>query len=254
MGIFSQIVSLSGVFVLGVILVRSVPGKSLVRYPLFYAYIASVLFTSAFFHVASIVKPSLYELFYWKVEFVTLSLGCGVIFDVSKNVFARHVSLDRFVRWIMGIAFGLIFLLVAIHAFVLPHWNPAKNTADLERDLRLAQAVALLAIVFLTQYYDIEIGKNMKGMILGFGVYVGASVISLTLLLFVGDRFNYASAIIQPSSYVAALLIWAVALWSYAPVPAPPLRSADADYKRLAGSTRQVLGSIQEQFDRTPER
>jgi hypothetical protein len=248
MGIFAQFVWLSGIFVLGVILVRSVPGKSLARYPLFYAYVASVLFTSAFFYV----KPSLYVRFYWTMQFVTLSLGCGVIFEISRFVFAEHVSLDRVVRWIMGTTFGMIFFLVAIHAFLLPHWNLSKNTADLERDLRLAQAVALLTIVFLTQYYGIEIGKNMKGMILGFGVYVGASIISLTLQLFVGDRFMPAWIIIQPSSYLAALLIWTVALWSYEPAPARSSEVTDADYQRLAGRTRQVLGSIQKQLDRTP--
>jgi hypothetical protein len=254
MEIFVQVVWLSGLLLQGVILVRSVQGKSLARYPLFYVYIASVLAASGFLYVISIVRPSLNVPLYWNMQFVTLSLGCGVIFEISRNVFADHASLDRVVRWIMGITFGLIFFLVAIHAFFLPHWNLAKDTADLERDLRLAQAVALLAIVFLTQYYGIEIGKNMKGMILGFGVYVGASIISLTLQVFVGVGFTPIWTIIQPSSYVAALFIWAVALWSYAPVPAPQVRSTDADYQRLAGRTRQVLGSIQDQLDRTPQR
>jgi hypothetical protein len=254
MEIFAQVVWLSGILLQGVILVRSVQGKSLARYPLFYVYIASVSAASAFLYVMSIVRPSLNVPLYWKMQFVTLSIGCGVIFEILRNVFVDHVSLDRVVRWVMGITFGLIFFLVAIHAFFLPHWNLAKDTADLERDLRLAQAVALLAIVFLTQYYGIEIGKNMKGMILGFGVYVGASVISLTLQVFLGVKFMPVWTVIQPSSYVAALLIWAAALWSYVPLPAPQVRPAEADYQRLAGRTRRVLGSIQEHLDRTPQR
>ena len=252
MGIFTQFVWLAGLLLEGVILLRSILGKSLAKYPLFYAYIASVLVASAFLYVVSLVMPSKNVPFYWRAQYVTLALGCGVIFEISRNAFAQHVSLDRFVRWTMGMTFGIIFFLVAIHAFVLPHWNPSVNPADLERDLRLAQAVALLAIVFLTQYYSIEIGRNVKGMILGFGVYVGASIISLTLQLFVGDRFNTAWQIIQSSSYLAALLIWAVALWAYAPAPARPAGPTDTDYQRLAGRTRQVLGSIQEHLDRTP--
>jgi hypothetical protein len=254
MRIFAQFVQLGGLLTEGVILVRSIQGKSFARYSLFYTYVASVLVISTFLYVISIARPSLNVAFYWPAQFITLALGCGVIFEISRHVFAQHVSLNRFVRWIMAMTFGMIFLLVAIHAFLLPGWNPAVNTADLERDLRLAEAVALLTIVLLTQYYGIEIGKNMKGMILGFGVYVGASVISLTLRLFVGIRFDPAWTIIQPSSYVAALLIWAVALWSYEPAPAMPPAPTDADYQRLAGRTRQVLGSIQEHLDRTPER
>src|ERR1700735_1207081 len=252
MGIFTQFVWLGGMLLEGVILVRSILGKSFAKYPLFYVYIASVLFTSGFLYVIYFVMPSKNVPFYWRAQYLTLALGCGVIFEISRNAFTQHVSLDRLVRWTMGMTFGIIFLLVAIHAFVLPHWNPSVNPADLERDLRLAQAVALLAIVFLTQYYGIEIGRNIKGMILGFGVYVGASIISLTLQLFVGAKFNTAWQVIQSSSYLAALSIWTVALWSYDPAPARPNEPPDPDYQRLAGRTRQVLGSIQEQLDRTP--
>jgi hypothetical protein len=251
MGIFTQFVWLGGLLLEGVILVRSIHGKSLAKYPLFYAYVASVLVNSAFLYVISIVMPSMNVPLYWRTQLVTLALGCGVILEISRNAFAQHVSLDRFVRWTMGTTFGIIFLLVAIHAFLLPHWNPSVNSADLERDLRLAQAVALLTIVVFTEYYGIEIGKNIKGMTLGLGVYVGASIISLTLRLFVGDQFNVAWQIIQSSSYLAALLIWTEALWSYQPAPARPPEPKD-DYQRLAGRTRQVLGSIQEHLDRTP--
>src|SRR5580704_4106998 len=98
MEIFTQFVWLGGLLLLGVILVRSVQGKSLARYPLFYAYIASVLAASAFLYLVSIVRPSLNVPLYWDLQFVTLSLGCGVVFDISRNVFAQHVSLDRVVR------------------------------------------------------------------------------------------------------------------------------------------------------------
>ncbi len=131
----------------------------------------------------------------------------------------------------------------------------AANTADLERDLRIAQAIVLMTILFLTGYYGIEIGKNIKGMILGFGVYVGASVLSLTIRLLVGPRFDSAWQVIQSSSYFVALSIWAVALWSYEAEPAagPPSISG-GEYQILAGRTQRVLGSINEHLDRTAPR
>lgn len=246
MRIPSQIVWLAGLLMEIAILVRSIQCKLFGKYLLFYTYIASVLVVSALLYVA----PGLYLRFYWPSEFVTAALGCGVIVEISGQVFAQHVSLDRFVRWIAIIVFGAIFAVFAIHALLLPHWKPAANPADLERDLRIAQAIALLTIVLLTGYYGIEIGKNMKGMILGFGVYVGASIITLTVRLFIGVRFSPAWRIIQPASYDAALLIWAVALWSYQPAPASTQEPTDSDYRGLAGRTQRALGSIQEQLDR----
>jgi hypothetical protein len=248
MTISSQIVWLAGIFIEFVILVRAIQCKSFGKYSLFYTYVASVLGASAFLYAAS--RP-LYNSLYWPLGFVTMVLGCGVIIEISRHVFAQHTSLERFSRWTAITVFGAMFVVFAIHAFLLPHWKPAANPADLERDLRLAQALALLTIVFLTGYYRIEIGRNLKGMILGFGVYVGTSIVALTLRLFLGSRFTPVWQIAQPISYFTALSIWAVALWSYAPVPVVPAPPPDTDYQGLAGRTRQGLGSIQEHLDRT---
>jgi hypothetical protein len=255
MEILSQVVEYSGLLMEAVILVRAIQRKTFAKYSIFYTYLLTVLVTSVFLKIAShTATPPVYALLYWRVQLVTLALGCGVIVEISRHVFTRHVSLDRFARWVAIIAFGAIFLAFAIHVAFLPHWKPVANPAELERDLRIAQAIALLSIVFLTGYYSIEIGKNMKGLILGFGVYVGASIISLTLRLFIGIQFSPVWKVIGPFSYTAALLIWTVALWSYEPAPASPPEPTDVDYRRLAGRTRQLLGSIQDQLDRTPDR
>jgi hypothetical protein len=108
-----------------------------------------------------------------------------------------------------------------------------------------------MTILFLAGYYGIEMGKNIKGMILGLGVYVGASILSLSLSLLIGMRFHTAWSIIQSSSYLAALSIWAVALWAYNPGPAPRPPVSGGEYQKLAGRTRELLGSINEQLDRT---
>jgi hypothetical protein len=254
MGIYTQIVWLGGLLIEGVILLRSVLGRSLAKYPFFHLYIASVFATSMSRYVLDIVRPSVHGL-YWPKQYVTLFLGCGVIFEISRHVFARRVTLDRVARWTMLLTFGAIFLSVAIQAFFLPHWNVTTNTADLERDLRIAQAVGLMTILLLTGYYGIQIGKNIKGMILGFGIYVGASVFSLTLRLFVGARFDPAFAVIQSTAYLVALSVWVVALWSYAAEPAekPPSISS-GEYQLLAGRTQEILGSINDHLDRTVSR
>jgi hypothetical protein len=257
MTIFTQIVWLGGLFLEGVILIRSIQGKSFAKYSLFYVYIASVLVTSAALWVIYIyiAKPSVNVAVYWPAQYITLALGCGVIFEISRHVFAHRVSLDRLARWTMLATFGLIFLLVAVHAFLLPKWNVAANTADLERDLRVAQAIVLMTIIFLTGYYRIEIGKNVRGMILGFGVYVGASVLSLTVRVFIGPRFSTAWQIIQSSAYFAALAIWAVALWSFEPErPSKPPSDCDdeasAGYQALADQTQEILVSIGDHLDK----
>jgi hypothetical protein len=255
MEIFGQIVGYAGLLLETVILVRSIQSKSFGKYSLFYTYLVSVLGASLFLYVAySVTTRSLYARLYWQSQIITLAVGCGVIVEISRHVFAWRLSLDRFVRWVAIITFGAIFAAFALHVVFLPHWKPAGNAAELERNLRIAQAIALLTIILLAGYYRIEIGKNMKGVILGFGVYVGASIVSLTLRLFIGSRFTPVWKIAGPFSYMTALLIWTVALWSYEPAPAGPAGPTDTDYRGLAGRTRQVLGSIHGQLNRTPPR
>jgi len=255
MRILTQLVWLSGLLAEVTILVRSFLGKTFKKYLLFYVYVASVLTTSTALYIVSMAAPSIYPLLYWPLLFITLSLGYGAIIEISRHVFGQRVRLERFARWIAVTTYGAIFLLVAAHAFLLPRWNLATNTADLERDLRIAEAVALMVIVCLAAYYDIEMGKNLKGMVLGFGVYVGASVLTLALRLFVGIHFGPTWKIVQSTSYLAALLIWAVALWSYEPaVSSPPPTENLGGYQGLAGRTQEMLGSINENLDSTVPR
>jgi len=255
MGIYIQTVWLGGLLIEGIILVRSVLGRSLAKYPFFYLYIASVFAASTARYVLEIVRPSLQHGIYWPKQYVTLFLGCGVIFEISRHVFAQRVTLDRIARWTMLVTFGAIFLSVAIQAFILPGWNVTANTADLERDLRIAQAIVLMTILVLSGYYKIGIGRNIKGMILGFGIYVGASVFSLTLRLFVGTRFERAFEVIPNTAYFLALAVWMVALWSYEAEPVEKLPSiSGGEYQILAGRTQEILGSINDHLDRTVPR
>jgi hypothetical protein len=255
MRILTQLIWLSGLLMEATILVRSFLGKSFTKYSVFYLYITSVLTTSTALYIASIAAPSIYPRLYWPMLFITLSLGYGVIVEISRHVFAQHISLERFARWIAVTTYGAIFLLVAVHAFLLPRWSLAANTGDLERYLRIAEAVVLMAIVCLAAYYDIEMGKNLKGMILGFGIYVGVSVLTLALRLFVGVQFSPTWKVVQSFSYLAALSIWVVALWSYEPVVSsrPPAEDL-GDYQILAGRTQEMLGSINDHLDRTVPR
>jgi len=233
----------AGILLETVILVQAIRGKFIANYPLFYAYIATVLAGSVSLYFGSVVLPLWYSKAYWNVQIITLAVGCGVILEIIRQVLAPHPGPARFARWAAAILFGTIFAVFFLHSFFMREWMPATNSADLERDLRMAQALALFVIVFLIFYYRIAIGRNMKGMVVGFGLYVAVSLISLTLRLFVGIQFSPAWRVIQTTSYLTALFIWAVALWSYEPNPVvePPV---GMNHDALARRTRAMLDGV----------
>ena len=94
-----------------------------------------------------------------------------------------------------------------------------------------------------------DLGKNLKGLILGFGAYVGISVMILALLPALGSRFEILSERLRSGSYLFALLVWTVALWSYAPnPPARRSRGSGPDYDQFAGETREKLEGLRDYF------
>jgi hypothetical protein len=86
----------------------------------------------------------------------------------------------------------------------------------------------------------------MKGMILGYGLYIGTSLVSLALRAYSETRFFNAWLLVQPSSFDISLIVWVVALW--APVAVFQMRPAsphlEADYEAVAARTRHALLSM----------
>ncbi len=242
-----------GILLEAVILVQAIRGGFFGKYPLFYSYIATVLGVSIFLYIGAQMFPLWYRKAYWNAQIITLAVGCGVILEVIRHVLAPHPGPARFARWAAVAVFAAIFFAVFLHSFFLREWMPAKNSAELERDLRMAQALALFVIAFLIFYYRIAIGRNMKGMMVGFGLYVSISLISLTLRLLFGVQFSPAWKVIQSTSYLGALSVWTVALWSYEPNPVAKPPAGKADYEALARGTRAALDEVRSNFKRTAQ-
>jgi hypothetical protein len=132
-----------------------------------------------------------------------------------------------------------------------PLASAGQHFAFFERDYRTVQALTIAGVLAVIYYYRIDVGKNLRGIIAGFGLYVGSTILSHALRAFAGSSFGQEWSIIQPYTYFVSLLIWAMTLWSYAPVPVPdvspePTRS----YEAFARGTKEELGAIRAQVGR----
>ena len=139
---------------------------------------------------------------------------------------------------ILAVVVGKTFL----NALTGPVWSPARTTAELERNLRTVQAILLLAIVGLLAYYAIPAGRNLKGIILGYGLFIGASIVNLTLLSHLGVQFLPLWRYLPAATYTVTLLIWCFTLWSYQPNPQPEFEvGIERDYELFAARTAGFL-------------
>jgi hypothetical protein len=252
--VLSLILWWSGLALEIVILVRGLQTRAISKYPYFYVYILCVFGVSTGLYASYRVSPTIYSQWYWRTQFATLLVGCGVILEILENALESYAGARRFLSGlcatILAAVVGYAALKVSLGAV---RFTPVTE-AGMERDLRTVQAVFLATILAVVSYYGIGLGKNLRGLILGFGAYVGVSLMTLAVLSVRGHRFENISGPLQSGSYLFALAVWTVALWSYAPNPAAdPFGRIEPDYDQLAGETRRKLEALRDYF-KSPER
>jgi hypothetical protein len=104
------------------------------------------------------------------------------------------------------------------------------------------QIALLLGLIALIAYYAIPLRRDMKGIVSGFTVFVGASVIGLSVREHLGDGFQISWQYLQPASYILVLLIWCRTLWSYETAPEVEIDPRlEVDYQSLASATKRQL-------------
>jgi len=238
---------LAGMLFEFLLLVRAVQTKTLTKYIYFYAYIFCVFAVSTGLYIER-SKPDFYGAWYWPTQFATLVIGFGVVLEVVRQALDAYPGAKRFAWRASCAVFAVTFCYVEWHVARRAEWTTVAATVELERDLRVIEALVLATVLAIVFYYRIELGKNVTGMILGFGAYVGVSLTTLALRSFVGPRFDTAWGLLQSASFVFGTAVWTVALWSYSPNPKPPTTGrggrGDGGYDALVRGTRAHLESV----------
>jgi hypothetical protein len=228
------------------LLVRCVQTRAFTKYIYFYSYIFCVFAVSAGLYIGRSMSPSFYDAWYWPTQFATLGIGCAVVLEIVRQALAAYPGAERLARLASCAVFAATFCYVEWHVARRMVWSTSNATIELARDLRVIEALVLATVLAVVFYYRIELGKNVTGMILGFGAYIGMSLTTLALRSFVGPRFDTAWGVLQSASFVFATAVWTVALWTYSPNPKPP--DVGSGYDALVHGTRERLNSLRSQL------
>jgi len=223
------------------LLIRGFQEKLVRRFPIFYSYILFVL-------VEELLRFSVYRWFssrysqvYWATQFLSLVIGSAVIFEIYRVGLRSFPGTARMARYLLLIVFGAVFAKTLANPSGGVFWWIAERSLMLERNLRIVQALAILTLVSLFLWYAIPFGKNLKGILLGYGLFIAMSIVQLTLSYTWGD-IRLFWPYVQPVSYLLVLGLWASALWSAQSVPGGKRATQlEDDYEVLAASTRTQL-------------
>ena len=147
-------------------------GRFIKKYPFFFSYIFCVLVIDCTLNPIYEINPTHYAIWYWSTQFLSLIVGYGIILEISNHALEAYPGAERCSRYLVVSLFAIIFGYVAFQGLLSAQWSPAATNAELERDLRLVQALLLVSILFVVSYFRIALGKNLKGIILGYGLFL----------------------------------------------------------------------------------
>jgi hypothetical protein len=242
---FTVLIWWVGVFLEALILLRGWRGRTLAKYPFFYLYIASLFLSDGPLYFVYRLNPAIYPQWNWTAGFLNIVLGCGILLEVFRHVLAPYPGAEKLARTAGLVVFGVVFCSATIYLFVFPGTFGSRMVhTHLERNFLGIQALFLCGLVGVIRYYGIPMGKNLRGMVLGYGLCVGTTLMSLAIR-YHSRSFTDAWILIQPASYLLSIFIWVAALWRYEPnLVTDSTVQLRPDYDAFVSSTRNAMGAM----------
>ncbi|HTZ72653.1 MAG TPA: hypothetical protein VMB47_01925 [Candidatus Aquilonibacter sp.] len=244
-----------GICLESVVIAQGIRAKVFTKYPVFFAYLAFVLASEVSrYAIYERVRP-LYRGWWWTTEFIGVLLGYLLIMNVLEKVLTAYPGARKFARNIGMFIFAGIVLFTSAEWLFQRQISPALTSIEVGRNLRSAEALLLSALLLVIAYYGVRIGRNMTGIIAGYGMYIALEVIMYACRALFGQSFQSSFSRVRSYSYLVALVVWLAALWSYSPVvqPEPPLQ-LESDYQAFADSTRERIDAMRSYLGRPGKR
>jgi len=237
----SQLIEWGGITLEVLLLVRGLKGKLASRYPVFYSYLSFVVFQDLLSFVVYRWFHPYYSVVYWCTEFLALLFGCAVVFEIYRVGLSAFPGTARMARNALALVFAAAITFGVAQAWTDPDWVKAATT-DIEGALRAVEALAIAVLAALFLLYAIPVGKNLRGILLGYGLFVGTTVLSLEFVSGSGTAFHHFLSAAYPYFYFLSLTLWVAHLWSYAPNPVPAASvRLEREYQRMAAATHRRL-------------
>lgn len=233
----SQFIWWSGTALEVLLLFRGWKCGLLRRYPIFYGYVCFVLLQGLPLYAAHQRGEQAYRWTYWSFEYLGVAAGCAVVFEIYKIALQNYPGAARITRNVLMFVFAMAFARGLANGVNVHQVWTEEAALNFERIVRTVQCVAITALVVLFLAYRIPFGKNLRGILLGYSLFIAQRIICLAFVRPVGHDFWFYA---YSASYIVVLGLWLAQLWSYHRVPEAETRMAlERDYQVLAAATQR---------------
>ncbi len=199
------------------LLVRASKGRFLSRLPVFYSYIVYVLAGTTVVLLVLFLAPAYHTQVYWFYYLVSLLAEFAIILEASDHIFEPYPALRGLGRLVCGLICGVLLLLYIGPALFI-HEPSSKIFLDLLKSTSLTKGAMIVGLLLAARFFRLPVGRSVKGLLLGFSLYVGASIADAQFALTLG-RAAYGSIFeyTGPLAWMVGSLVWVGALWNYQP-------------------------------------
>ncbi len=222
MGLLSPGIEVTALVLEASLLVRAWLEKSFHRFPLFYSYTSFVLTISLIVFIMDYIAARQYVEFYWFCLMVMWIAEFAVLAEGSDHIFAPYPRIRRLGRLVTVLVCSTFFFTSMLPSLLRPQ-SRAIALLNFTGSASLTKAVLIVVLLAAARLYQLPLGKNISGMLLGFAAYLAVNVANMGLAEMYGrEVYGPIFAVVGPLSFVLGLTIWNVALWRYEPVVAVP--------------------------------
>jgi len=226
-----EIIYFASLAVLSLILLRGALTRSIKTYSYFYTQLAIAFVLGLTAYPIYSFDHKVYGAFYWIAQFATMIFACANIPEILRHAFTRDPTARRFAAF-LNVALSLaIAIFISVVVVGPKNWHDARHFERLERDFRSVESLAIVTLLAAVFYFGIPLGRNLTGLLIGFGVYIGSSLLTLSVDSRFPRSLELGWAFLELTSYFISVVIYAFAFWT---LHAPP------DLEDTAGIARQA--------------
>ena len=241
----------SAIAIEAVVLLRVAHTKLLKKYPLFFCYLTCILATEIVRLYVHSLTPIYYAPVYWCTELLDAVASYAIIVEIFRTALRNNPGVARLARNMLLMIFVIAVSYAATDLSAGGFISLPRATADLGRDLRYVEGMLLLTMMWLFVRYRIRLGRSLTGITVGYALWVGVNVMDMAFLSSAGHEASMFIRQLLPVTYLLALAIWCVTLWSAAPEPMPvATNEIENRYAIVAVRTRAIFASTSDRLIR----
>jgi hypothetical protein len=127
----------------------------------------------------------------------------------------------------------------------------ADGVMRLERNMRVIEISLLTLLVALMLFYGVHLGRNLFGLLFGYGLLLTSNMLMLILHTALGPSAQSWLNPLREILEMATVVIWLAMLWRIEPVPVPvPSTGLEEDYAELTERVGRAIAVARQQIAR----